>query len=74
MFDNYQVIFRQLPNQINAFTVFCAAEDYYTIVLNLNLSFEGQRRAFKHEIEHILKNDFSKYQNVGKLERIRHGV
>lgn len=74
MLDNYQVIFRKLPNQINAFTVFCATEDYYTIVLNLNLSFEGQRIAFEHEIEHIRKKDFSKYQDVGKLERIRHGV
>lgn len=72
MLDNYQVVFKQLPNQINAFTMFCASENYYTIVLNLNLTFESQQKAFRHEIEHIKNEDFSGYRNVGHLEKIRH--
>ena len=52
--------------------MFCASENYYTIVLNLNLTFESQRKAFKHEIEHIKNDDFSGYKNVGHLEKIRH--
>lgn len=72
MLDNYQVVYKNLPSQINAFTIYCASENYYTVVLNMGLSAELQRKAFEHEIKHIMNNDFTAGKNVGRLEAIRH--
>lgn len=70
--DNYMVIYKNLPEKVNAFTMYHAGDDYYTIVLNARQSFECLQRAFKHEIEHIENNDFQKYRNVNEIELYAH--
>ena len=70
--DNYMVIYKNLPEKINAFTMYHAGDDYYTIVLNARQSFATLQKAFKHEISHIENNDFRTYGNVSEVEMYAH--
>lgn len=70
--DNYMVIYKNLPEKVNAFTMYHAGDDYYTIVLNARQSFATLQKAFKHEISHIQNNDFQQYKNVDSVERYAH--
>lgn len=47
-----------LPGSIRAFTV--VKDDYYTIFIRDDLSAEDQRKAYKHELDHIKRGDFDK--------------
>ena len=70
--DNYMVIYKNLPEKVNAFTMYHAGDDYYTIVLNARQSFATLQKAFKHEISHIKNNDFHMCNNVAKVEMYTH--
>lgn len=41
------------------------ADGSYTILLNSRLSFEQQRKAFRHEMWHIQNHDFERADTVG---------
>lgn len=43
----------------------------YTIFIDSKLCVEKQQKVFKHELEHILRNDFEKI-NVNELEFLAH--
>ena len=45
----------------------------YTIIINAHLSFEDQKKAYKHELEHILNGDFDKL-NVNEIEKEAHNL
>lgn len=49
-------------------------EDYYTIIINSNLSSEGQYHTLRHEIAHIANNDFDSEVSIDELETIRHSI
>lgn len=50
-------VLKDLPATIKAYTVLCP-DGTYTIVLNSRLSHEQQLEAYKHELKHIMDNDF----------------
>ncbi|WP_425755132.1 hypothetical protein ACPW7J_09680 [Ihubacter sp. rT4E-8] len=63
-----QVIFQDLPCDIDAYTVAGMdenGESFYTIVLNARLSDERQREAYYHEMQHIMGDDFECVKVVG---------
>ena len=72
--DDYMVIYKNLPHKVHAFTMYNAAEGYYTIVLNSRISYDCAQKAFKHEIRHILGNDFVIDKNVNKIETLAHSL
>lgn len=43
----------------------------YTMLINARLSYEGQYKAYKHGMSHILENDFEK-SNVQQIEAVAH--
>lgn len=49
-------------------TVIDNGNDDFTIFLNARTSFEMQQETYLHEVEHIMKNDFDKF-NVGEIEQ-----
>lgn len=57
-----------LPARINAVTVVDANGDF-NIYVNSNLSFEEQRRAYDHELEHIRREHFFTDKPVEECER-----
>lgn len=69
--DNFIVIFENLPWKIKGFTVYDAADGYYTIVLNARISYEEQQLTFKHEINHIKNEDLLRPVDVGLVEYAR---
>lgn len=46
-------------------------DDSYTIFIDANLTYEKQHEVFRHELRHILGNDFDK-KDVQKIEHQNH--
>ena len=59
-----------MPATIKAYTI-KDKDDFYTIVLNQNLSYEQNLKSYCHELSHIRNNDFDK-KNVSYIEFLRH--
>ena len=60
-----------MPHSIKAYTV--ANNDMtYTIVINARLNHESMLAAYKHEIDHILNNDFDKKCSANLIEFYAH--
>jgi hypothetical protein len=56
-----------LPSRVKGVTV--PDEDgNYNVYLNKCLSYETQRRAYLHEIEHITNDDFNSYEPARYIE------
>lgn len=72
MVDNCVVVYANLPHKVRGFAVHNGAEDFYTIVLNSRKSYEQNKLTFKHELKHIINNDFYKYNDVDLIESLRH--
>lgn len=74
--ENVKVAFRALECDFRG-AVFCKfddGEDFYTIIINSNLSEEAQIRTFRHELAHITNNDFHNGLSVGEIERRTHAM
>ena len=56
------------PLTIGGFTI--VTDDYFTIALNRNLSFERNMQTYNHELKHISNGDFDKKTSVGLIEII----
>ena len=69
--DNIRTIYCDLPTSIGGFTV-ATIDDYFTIVINQNLSYERNLETYKHELEHIMNGDFDRKCSAGLLEFIAH--
>ena len=54
--EDVYVYMQQLPDGLKSFVTPCA--DGYTVYIDPRLDKESQIKAFKHEIEHIARNDF----------------
>lgn len=63
-----------LPLSIHGATVytFDNGQEFYTILLNAQLSYEMLCRAYNHEIEHINNQDFDAIASADSLESYRH--
>ena len=59
-----------LPMRVKGYTVLM--EDTYTIVINSNLSDQARLEAYRHEIDHIRKDDFHRNDSVNDIERGAH--
>lgn len=68
--DNIRTVMSNLPSTIAGFTI--VADDYFTIVLNQNLSFERNMQTYNHELMHISNRDFDKKTSVGLIEIMAH--
>ncbi len=68
--DNIRTVMSNLPSTIGGFTI--VANDYFTIVLNQNLSFERNMQTYNHELMHISNGDFDKKTSVGLIEIMAH--
>lgn len=71
MTEEYRVELIDLPCSIRSF-VQMDAEGFFTIVLNSRLSFETQREAYLHEIDHIKNKDLYSSFTADQIEVIRH--
>lgn len=54
-------------------SVWCNADDSYTIFIDSHLSAEQQKEVFQHEISHIMNGDFEK-TDVQQIEAEAHGL
>ena len=68
--DNIRTVMSNLPSTIGGFTI--VADDYFTIVLNQNLSFDRNMQTYTHELAHIFNGDFDKKTSVGLIEIMAH--
>jgi len=64
-----KVVFEDLPVSVRSFVK--ESDGYYTIVINARLSYEEQIRAYRHEAEHINREDFLA-DNLQIIELERH--
>lgn len=47
-------------------------DGFVTIVINTQISWCEQRRAYLHELEHIKENDLFSHMSASEIEKIRH--
>ena len=59
--------YANLPSKINAVTVIDENGDY-NVYVNVKLSTEAQKQAFRHEVKHIKKNHFFQNKPVKECE------
>ena len=73
--NELRVILKDMPARINGFTVkgFDSGEDFYTVFINACLSYEQQRKAYAHELDHIVNEDYDSGCSADTIEYIRHG-
>ena len=65
--DNVRTVYCDLPNTVGGFTV-ATPDDFFTIVLNQNLSYDRNVQTYKHELEHIKNGDFDKTCSADIIE------
>jgi Zn-dependent peptidase ImmA (M78 family) len=73
-YDDTQGITTELVNLPTSVKGFSKANNdmTYTIIINARLSEEQQRNTYKHELEHIKKDDFRSLDNADNIEHERH--
>lgn len=69
--ENIVVVYMNLPYSVNGFTLYNAAEGFYTIVLNSRLSYQEQIKTYEHELRHIKNGDFYSGKSVETIENRR---
>lgn len=69
--DNVRTVYCDLPNTVGGFTV-ATPDDFFTIVLNQNLSYDRNVQTYKHELEHIKNGDFDKTCSADIIEISAH--
>lgn len=69
--DNVRTIYCDLPASIGGFTV-ATSDDYFTIVINQNLSYYKNLETYQHELKHIKNGDFDKKCSAAMLEIMAH--
>ena len=66
--NNYICRFIDLPSRVNAITVVDENGDY-NIYINVKLSDENKKKAFRHECRHIKNNHFHIERSVSECEK-----
>ena len=67
MDNDYNIKIIDLPYDVNGLTA-VDPSGYATIFLNARLSRDGQRRALKHELRHIYRDDFDSKSDIHAVE------
>lgn len=63
-----------LPGTVKGYTI-SFIDGTFCIVLNERISYEQRYKAYQHELEHILNNDFDRNNiDIDNLENIRHNA
>lgn len=65
-----RVIYQDLPDNLRGYVV-KDANDFFTIVLNAKCSHDDALKTYRHEIEHIMHNDFTR-RTADKIELMAH--
>lgn len=68
--DEYYIRYVPLPVSLKGITVEDAA-GFYNIYINSLLSYEEQQKAIKHELTHVLRNDFDQEKPLQLVEAYR---
>lgn len=68
--ENVRTVYIDMPATIKGYTI--AKDDFYTIVLNSNLSNEQNKLTYMHEMYHITNGDFQSKNSVGLIEIFAH--
>lgn len=66
-----KVIYQNLGTKCRAY-IRCCPDGYVTIVINNQLSWLEQRKAYAHELKHINENDLFSHMSASEIEKIRH--
>lgn len=67
MYDNYTIRLLDLPCSVKAM-VALDEDGYYNIYVNSRLSREEQRKATKHELNHMQEDDFYSHADIRDIE------
>lgn len=59
-----------LPQKVDS--LFMEHKDNYYIAINSNISLERQKKALKHEIQHLVSGDMDSEELVSIIERMIH--
>ena len=70
MSDNITVRLLDLPMGVRGFTVL--KDDWYTIIINGNLSVEVRQEKYEEEMKHIKSGDFQKRCSADMIEVYAH--
>ena len=68
MTNNVYVRLIDLPCRVRGFVLANGEDDSYNIYLNARLSRTEQKKAYLHEMRHILQKDFDRGGNVSRIE------
>lgn len=68
--DDYIVRLIELPCRVGGM-VSQDEEGFYNIYINARLSLAGQKRALKHELDHISGDDLNNAKSIMDIERKR---
>ncbi|MBE7037475.1 MAG: hypothetical protein E7404_01075 [Ruminococcaceae bacterium] len=66
--NNVIIRFISLPHTIRGVTV-TNPDLTYNVYINSNLAPDIQKKAYKHEMQHIGYDDFENFDNIAKIER-----
>ena len=71
---NKYVMYADLPGTVKGMLVRTFdEEECYTIVINSKLNAEQRLEAYRHELQHLMENDFdSTDMSVDEIEHARH--
>lgn len=69
--ENIQTVLLDLPTTVKGFSK-SNSDMTYTIVINARLTREQQEETYRHELEHITKDDFYSCDNADNIECERH--
>lgn len=64
------VVLLDLPTTVRGFCKKCG--DDYAIVINARMSDDMRKRAYLHEVAHILGGDLDQEESAGEIEEKRH--
>jgi len=70
--ENVRTVLMDLPIKIKGFVI--KKDDYYTICLNQNLSYNQNMKSYKHELDHIVRGDFDMDMTADQIEILAHQI
>ena len=71
MTENITVRLMDLPMGVGGFT--CLKDDWYTIIINANMSERLRKEKYEAEMKHIRDGDFQKRCSADLIEVYSHG-
>lgn len=69
MILDYCIRYISLPTTVKGVTAM-DYDGFYNIYINSNISYEEQKKAIAHEMEHIARGDFFSFNSLEKVEKM----